>query len=108
MWFENNNILGTKIIGYSNTTKKLTKPPCFKKRCISDLLTPKDFQMPPTLRGYDTSYNNPLKKGIMLKNVNFVDFDHDDECGEESVAIMFNTGNKGDEHFNYMSAFENF
>ena len=88
-------MLGTKIIGYSNATKELVKPPYFKKRCTSDFLTPKGFQMPPTLRGYDTSYNNPLKKGIVLKNVNFVDFDHDDECGEESVAIMFNTDNKG-------------
>ena len=89
-WSENMNMIGTTIIGYLNATKEMVTPPYFKKRCTSEFLTTKGIRMQTTLNHLET-HLNPLKKGIALRDVNFTDFDHDDECKEDSVAIMFNT-----------------
>ena len=92
-WSENMNMIGATIIGYSNATKEMVTPPYFMKRCTSELSTTKGIRMQTALKYWDTQYN-PLKTGILLRDVNFVDFEHDDEYREDSVAIIFNTYDK--------------
>ena len=45
-------------------------------------------------------------RGVHLVNVKFFDFDHDDAC-EDSVPIGFNTNDKRNGHWDYVSSFDN-
>lgn len=97
------------IRGISSATKDLTSPGKLESPCKGNYNVgspPVGYMMHTTLnRNYDTPR---LNRGARLRDVHFSLFDQpdDDECSG-SVPIAFNTNDKRDGHWDYLSSFKN-
>ena len=104
-WTDKLQIQDTKIIGYTQETKDLVKPPYFRKPCISSGFTntPSGLRMPTAIR----SWNREDNVGANLTNLHFMNFNHSDECAS-SIPLHFRvTDENRFNHFEYATFFKN-
>ncbi len=101
-WCDDVNINNVDIRGISPFTKHIVDSPYYNKPCISS-----GFHSPIGYRMHTTIHRwGDLNKGAKLSNVEFTFFDHDDQCST-SIPIGFNTNDKRDGHWDYLSSFTN-
>jgi len=109
-WCDEMEIIDTEIRGISNDLKALVDPPYYNKPCVSNnFRSPMGYRMQTNIHNFDYKFPDgtiSTNKGVRLVNVQFFDFDHDDAC-ENSVPIGFNTDDKRDGHWDYVSSFTN-
>ena len=97
-------ISNTDFRGYSDISKDLTMPPLMNKPCISV-----GHHNPSGLRLMTTrheTYDGGEDNGAKLFNVNFSEFDQIDGC-DGGFPIDFNTIYTQDDHFDYITSFDN-
>ena len=92
-------IQDTVMRGYTSETKALVQPPYFNRPCKSPFYTPVGLKVPTSYQGRSNGF------GVALTNVIFTDFDSDD-C-EKSIPIIFNSVDKVNNHFDYLTMFRN-
>lgn len=95
-WSDNLQIENTIIKGVTTLTKDLLKAPYFNRPCISSFYPPVGFKMPSGINKWDRTDN----MGAILSSVQFLDFDHSDEC-KRSIPISFNYGDTRHKHFDF-------
>lgn len=102
----------TSIVGLTDETKALVKPPNYHNPCDPQgyyAWSPTGYLMHTTIWRFDQKLSDGTylqNIGAKIKNVNFSGFDHDDEC-HDSIPIKFNTNEKRDGHWDYVSMFNN-
>ena len=100
-WSEDIQITDTLIGELSQATKTMVKPPYFNKPCeTTGYESPIGYRMQTALR-----YPDDANTGATLCNVAFVDFDNEECVG--SFPITFNTDDRRDGHWDYLTAFDN-
>lgn len=108
-WCDEMEISNTEIGGISDDLKSLVDPAYYNHPCASNnFQTPIGYRMHTAIHRFGHKYadgTESTNRGASLSNVNFLDFDHNDAC-EDSVPIEFNTADKYDGHWNYVSSFE--
>ena len=110
-WCDEVAIVDTEIRGISTTMKSMISPPYYNKPCVTtnNFVVPMGYRMHTAIYWFDRVFSDgssASNRGARLDNVKFFDFDHDDECSN-SVPIGFNTRDKRDGHWNYVSSFNN-
>ena len=107
-WCDEMKISDTVVRGVSKELKALVDPPYYNNPCESrNFLTPMGYRMHTTIYDFDKKFSDgtvSTNRGVSLSNVQFFDFDHDDSC-VDSIPIVFNTKDKRDGHWNYISSF---
>jgi len=110
IWCDEMEIIDTEIRGISNDLKALVDPPYYNKPCVSNSFrSPMGYRMQTNIYHFDKTFPDGTKstnRGVRLVNVQFFDFDHDDAC-KDSVPIGFNTNDKRNGHWDYVSSFDN-
>ena len=102
-WVDNLNIIDTLFSGIASATKRLVNSPYFNKPCISNsYYPPMGLRLPTNI----WRWNRKDNIGATLKNVSFTNFDHSDEC-TPSVPIGFNKGHIRNNHFDFLTMFQN-
>lgn len=105
----------TIVRGITSARKEDLKLAMYNFPCISSgWPAPVGFRMNNWIRrfdGSDVDLETAPNLGVKMTNVQFLHFDHDDECFS-SVAVGFraaqlNDPDVDDGHFNYVSSFEN-
>lgn len=103
----------TIIRGITTAKKEEMKLAMYNSPCISSgWPAPIGFRMNNWIHRFNGHHTETVPNlGVKVTNVQFTDFDHDDECSG-SVAVGFRAAQLSDPdvndgHFNYVSSFEN-
>jgi len=105
-WSDDVTIFNSTFIGLSNLTKANTSPAYYYERCDGHShLPPKGYRMQTQIFRWNLYQGEARNRGALLSNVTFSDFDLDGKC-QEAVPITFNTHDKRNLHWNYVSAFD--
>ncbi len=107
-WSDNIEINDLLLRGVTSATKSMTKQHYFNKPCISHnfQLSPSGLRLPVAIHRRDNIHNKD-NIGTRISNIQFTDFDHDDEC-ESSVPISFSSSDHhGRSHFDYVTMMKN-
>jgi hypothetical protein len=108
-WCDEMEITDTVIGGISDDLKSLIDEAYYNHPCLSNnFQIPMGYRMQTTIHRFGQKYadgTESTNRGANLSNVTFIDFDHNDVC-KDSVPIEFNTADKRDGHWNYVSSFD--
>ncbi len=103
-WCDHVNVTDVDIRGIAPSTMELTHPPYLNKPCSSSgFYSPIGYRMQTAIHRY---YWGETNRGAKLENVGFTHFDYRGQCSS-SVAIDFNTRDKRDGEWDYLSSFTN-
>jgi len=106
-WSDEMTMTETDIRGISSTTKNLAHPSYFEKPCKGNYkYSPVGYRMQAAL--YRNNNVPRLTRGARLSDVHFSLFDQpDDDACSDSVPISFNSVEKRDGHWDYLTSFAN-